>query len=145
MVEKDEKICPQWPECGCSEQGQKCGISMPTTKPEGSRGVLVKEVLERVQAGEKYHQSAFGQMKRDMDLAADGHGDEWEDEWYVANIVQRHIQQRTAALYAKNPKAVAKRRDRMDYSVWDENPRTLERAMMGVQAQMSIGDPTRQL
>jgi len=145
MTEKDEKICPEWPECGCGEQGQKCGISMPTTKPEGSRGVLVKEVIERVQAADKFHQSAFGQMKRDMDLAADGHGEEWEDEWYVANIVQRHIQQRTAALYAKNPKAVAKRRDRMDYAVWDENPRTLERAMLGIQAQNTIGDPTGQL
>ena len=49
-----------------------------------------------------------------MDAALNGFDDKaWSEDQYVANILQRHVQQRIA-LYAKNPKAVAKRRQRMN-------------------------------
>ena len=65
-------------------------------------------------------------MIRDMDAALNGFDDKsWSDDQYVANILQRHVQQRTAQLYAKNPKALAKRRTRMDYAVWDGDEDTL--------------------
>ena len=142
MAENEEKVCPKWPECGCSYQGEQCGMSMPVKEPERARMKLVKQVLGKVKSGEKFHEPAFKQMKRDMELAFDGHDSNWSDEWYTANIVNRHIQQRTAALYAKNPKATAKRRERMDFSIWDEDNKSLQRAMMGVQAANEIGDPT---
>ena len=128
-----------------NEQNQELselGVSQVVEKPEAPRSLLVKKILDRVKSGEKFHQPAFKQMKRDMELSAKGHDENWNDEWYVANIVQRHVQQRTAALYAKNPKAVAKRRERMDFSVWDEDNKTLQMAQMGVQAAQQYGDPT---
>ena len=68
-------------------------------------------------------------MKKDMDSAYKGYDDsQWNDNNYVANILQRHVQQRTASLYAKNPRATAKRRDRMDYAVWDKDEKTLATA-----------------
>lgn len=48
-----------------------------------------------------------------------------KDDRYICNLVHRHIQKRTAALYAKNPRAIAKRKKRLDYAIWDEKPESL--------------------
>src|SRR6185295_18238775 len=40
---------------------------------------------------------------------------------------------KTASLYAKNPKAVARRRETMDFMVWDENPQSFMMAMQTIQ------------
>lgn len=74
---------------------------------------------------------AFDRMREDMRFAE---GLQWPDQKslddprYVVNIVQRHIQQRTAALYAKNPKAVAHRRDTLDFREWDGDPQAISQA-----------------
>jgi hypothetical protein len=59
------------------------------------------------------------------------------DEKYVANIVQRHVQQRVAALYAKNPKFVARRRKTRDFTVWDGTPEALEM----LKKELTLTDP----
>ncbi|WP_447515080.1 hypothetical protein, partial [Clostridioides difficile] len=52
---------------------------------------------------------------------------------YVANITLRHVQQRVAALYAKNPKAVARRREQILHTVWDGTNQSLQTAQTQIQ------------
>ena len=68
-------------------------------------------------------------MREDMEAVFRGYADKgWGKENYVANILHRHVHQRTAALYAKNPKCQATRRKRLDYKFWDGDEKTLAEA-----------------
>ena len=101
-------------------------------EPTARRKALVTDWLARIKSAKGHFQDDFDKMRRDMDAALNGFDDtQWDDDNYVANILQRHVQQRTASLYAKNPKAIAKRRNRLDYAVWDGDEKTL---MMAYQA-----------
>ncbi len=94
-----------------------------------ARQNLVNDLLARVEAGKEAHKDAYKRMKKDMDLVYYGYDpDDWAGDKYVVNIAQRHVQQRTAALYAKNPRCVAKRRQRLMYRLWDGSPQMLEDA-----------------
>jgi hypothetical protein len=115
-----------------------------------SRRNLVQEILSRVNQAKGAHKKAFDRMKADMDLTFYGYDPEaWDDSRYVVNLAQRHVQQRTAALYAKNPRAVAKPRDRMLYQMWDGNPDTIRAAMetrmMAEQNMMPVPQATAML
>ncbi|MCW4115664.1 hypothetical protein NPA31_011885 [Aurantimonas sp. MSK8Z-1] len=94
---------------------------------------LVKEIQAKIKADRAHHDKAFKRMRRDMFVAQHGHDKDWPAESYRANIVGRHIGQKTAALYAKNPKAVARRRETLDFVVWDEDPKSLQQAFEGLQ------------
>lgn len=88
---------------------------------------LVKTLLDNIKHDEKHHGPAFKRMKEDMDFVA---GKQWEgqtadDSRYVLNICLQHILNRTSALYARDPKAIARRRPRMDFRVWDERPQSI--------------------
>lgn len=94
-----------------------------------ARRNLVTDWLSRISAAKGVHKDAFTRMKADMDLAYYGYDPKsWDEDKYVVNLAQRHIQQRTAALYAKNPRSVAKPRQRMMAKVWDGNIATIEQA-----------------
>jgi len=91
---------------------------------------------DRVRKAKAHHGDAFDRMKEDMRFAR---GLQWpgqsklDDPRYVVNIVQRHLRQREAALYAKNPKAVAQRRRTLDFAQWDGDPDAIQQARMAVQ------------
>lgn len=103
-------------------------------EPTERRKALVSDLTARIKSAKAFHEKPFKQMFKDMDAALKGYDDaEWNDTNYVANILQRHVQQRTAALYAKNPQAVATRRDRMDYAVWDGEETSLAMAYQASQ------------
>lgn len=106
-------------------------------------GAWVSRVLEakgtdKIKAGMK-------RMRQDMKMAF---GKQWpdqqdlEDPRYVANIVLRHLLQRRAALYARNPVAVARRRRTLDFKIWDGDPQALATAqqtlMMAQQQQAEM-------
>lgn len=94
-----------------------------------ARKNLVTSLISRVHQAKGSHKKAFERMKADMDLAFYGYNPkDWDDDKYVVNLAQRHVQQRTAALYAKNPRAVAKPRQRMTGSIWDGNMETIKAA-----------------
>lgn len=98
-------------------------------EPTQRRQDLVSKILARVNGAKGHHKDAFDRMERDMDLALKGFDErEWDKTKYTANVINRHIQQRTAALYAKNPKARARRRQRLDYQIWDGDPIKLKQA-----------------
>lgn len=83
-------------------------------EPTLRREALVSHLIERVRAAKQYHAKAFKQMKVDMDAVSKGYsGNNWDDERYVANILQRHVHQRTSALYARIPSLL-----QLDASVW---------------------------
>jgi hypothetical protein len=106
-----------------------------------ARKNLVSEMLARVSSAKGEHKKAFDRMKKDMDMVFHGFDPKiWDDEKYSVNISQRHVQQRTAALYAKNPRCVAKRRHRMMYQLWDGSAEMLENA----KAARQLAEETRQ-
>lgn len=93
---------------------------------------LVKEIQKRIRADKAYHKDAFARMTRDMHVARHGATEKYPTDFYKANIAGRHVKQKTAALYAKNPKAIARRRETLDFTVWDEDPKSLQLAMQTV-------------
>lgn len=102
-----------------------------------ARLAQVKSILGRIKADYDHHEAAFKQMKDDMEMARRGADKNWAKDSYVANITGRLVKQKTAALYAKNPKAIARRRETLDFAVWDENPQTLMNAFQTAQTAMT--------
>ena len=94
---------------------------------------LVKKIITRIKADKRHHKDAFDRMRRDMFVAMNGREESWHESNYTANIAGRHVKQKTAALYAKNPKAVARRRETLDFAVWDESQDSLMLAFQTVQ------------
>lgn len=106
--------------------------------PKDERRALVKHWTDRVtKARAHWTEKAFRQMRADMAFTA---GEQWPasavDEYtdeaserYVANVTLRHVQARTAAIYGKNPKIVARRKTRLMSSVWDGTMASLQTAM----------------
>jgi hypothetical protein len=110
--------------------------AVPGDKPEAKPSVQahVAKIIATIKSDKAFHSKAFKQMADDMFMAMKGRNRDWSETNYKANFAGRHVKQKTAALYAKNPKAVARRAERLDFAIWDENPKSLEVAMMTVQA-----------
>lgn len=106
-----------------------------------SRRSLVKEIQKKIKSAKDHHNKAFKRMRRDQELVHKGTSKTayMDGKKYVANIVQRHVQQRVSSLYAKNPKASFKRRKRMDFAVWDETVETLQEAVQSYVTSITSG------
>ena len=110
---------------------------------DAARSALVTALCKWATDTREFRSKTFARMRRDIEFVRPGR--QWKgqlqttdgfDAPYEANLVQRHVQQRVAALYAKNPTVVAKRKKRLDFSVWDGDRATLEQALM-----RAMGDP----
>lgn len=93
-------------------------------KPDPAREALVKEWMERIKAAKKHWAPEFKRMKANAEFAR---GKQWknpdkDDDRYIANITLRHINQRVASIYAKNPRVQAERRPKLFYAAWDGTP-----------------------
>src|SRR5262245_37564377 len=97
-----------------------------------ARQALVKELQEEIRADKKHFRDAFRQMQDDMETAWNGAVKAWPKKSYKVNITQRFVRQKVASLYAKNPRALAKRRQRMNFKVWDGQMQSLQMAMQGL-------------
>lgn len=93
----------------------------------------VAKIIQTIKDDKTHHAKAFKQMRKDMFMAMNGRDEDWSEQNYRANFLGRHVKTKTAALYAKNPKAVAKRAERLDFAVWDESPESLMMAFQTVQ------------
>lgn len=118
-------------------QATNGGKMVPRETPqlEPQREALVKLWQDRVKKAKSHWGPAFTRMRRDMKFAA---GYQWpdqdqEDQRYVANIVLRHIKHRTASLYGRNPRTVAKRRQQLLSTVWDGTLASLQNAQQTMQ------------
>lgn len=110
---------------------QGSGVQRKEPEISESRRKLVAQWTTEIKADKAHWKKAFEQIREDQDFARGRQwSKQWDDDRYVANITLRHIQQRVAALYARNPRAVAKRRTRMMNTVWDG---TLSGVMMAMQ------------
>jgi hypothetical protein len=109
-------------------------------EPTQARLSLVKRWQGRVQTGKKRHEKAFKRIRKDLNfIAGKQWGDDEDDDRYMANIVQRHIAQRVAALYAKNPTIIAKRRETMDFAKWEGTLQEAAGAAQQIQQGMQMG------
>ena len=102
----------------------------PAANVTAEERALVSKWCSRLAAARKFHEDAFKKMREDMEWARLGASKEWVAGGnYTVPIVQRHINQAVASLYAKNPQAVAKRRRRLAYRLWDGRPESIQAAM----------------
>lgn len=134
---------------GAPQEDTASPIKRGEPKVDDARKKYIAEWCAKIQAAEKHHEEAFKRMRSDMKLARLGADGDWIDRGdYVSNIIQRHINQQVAMLYARNPKAQAKRRPRLEYQLWDGDPQSLQAAMQTAMPQvdplsgmMVPGDP----
>lgn len=104
-------------------------VARDKPQPDEARSKQVKAWIERVEKRRTYlNENEFRIMNEDMDFAegyqvmdADGKNAQTAEQAksYVVQLALRHVNERVATLYAKNPKVVAKRRQRMDSPLWD--------------------------
>ena len=126
-----------------NEAGElKSGMKRDKPEVDPSRSALVKQWQKRVQLAKSHWKKDFARMKEDQRFlgGAQWNGIEDEDK-YQANIIQRHINQRVAALYAKNPKVVVRKRKTMDFTHWDGTTDSLQSIQMTMQACQQSGMP----
>lgn len=106
---------------------------------DASRRQFIQKWLDEITADKVHWGPRFDEMRENMTLARLGADGDWvKNDNYTVPLIKRHINQKTAALYARSPKAYAKRRERLEYSLWDGSPETLQAAMM---ASMPPVDP----
>src|SRR5580765_6167343 len=121
-------------------------VERDTPVPEEKRAALVAQLIEGVKTAKAFWKKPFDKMQADMRFAG---GEQWnvetiipqidptvmpkDDPRSVANITLRHVQQKVAALYARNPKVKAKRRKKITSKVWDGTQAQVMAAMQLLQ------------
>jgi hypothetical protein len=118
-------------------------VSRETPEPDERRKNLVNALTDMVKQGKRFWDKPFKRMFEDQRFAS---GLQWNEDpkvtiyndivdsdLYVANITLQHIQKRVASTYAKNPKAVCRRRPRILSTVWDGTMESLTQAQQTVQ------------
>lgn len=109
------------------------------TEYDPAQCALVTDWLSRMDEGEAYWKDAFKQMKENSEFATKGADPKWvKDKCYRVPILNRHINQSVAKLYARNPKATATRRRQMLFTLWDGRQDSLNAAM---EMAATTGDP----
>jgi hypothetical protein len=113
-------------------------VDTPAAETDKPDSQLVKRLQKIIKSDRTYHEKAFERMRRDMFVTTHGRDTTWSEKNYTSNIAGRHVKQKTAALYAKNPKATARRRETLDFAIWDERPESLEAALMMLHQVMQL-------
>ena len=121
-------------------------IERERPEPTQQRKALVKAWTTEVKHAKKHWKPAFERMKEDQDFCL---GKQWsknpKEKRYVANITLREVTQRVSFLYARNPKAVARRREMILNTVWDGTEQSLQAiqqaGMMAMQSGALQGAP----
>lgn len=113
-------------------------VSRQLPEPPERRRKLVSEWQDDIRRAKLKWAPAFSRMYEDMAFCA---GNQWPSrrDLYVANVTLRHIEQRVSTLYAKNPRVVARRRQRLVSKVWDGSIGQAQQAQMLVQALAQTG------
>lgn len=119
-------------------------IADDNTLEQQQARAAVKMWLSRITAAKKKWEDDFKRMKADMEFVT---GMQWvnqktmDDDRYTVNLTLRLVNRKVADLYAKNPIAVATRRDRMYFQVWDEKIETLTETIMQTMQAQAMGMP----
>jgi hypothetical protein len=123
----------------------------PEQEVAEARKQRVSQICDAIKDDIKHWEYAFDRMKN---WRAFARGLQWKgstkeqlsdpDRLYVANITMRHLKQRTASIYAKNPTYQWRRSKRLYHTEWDGTASQLQVAMqlMGTPAD-TTGQHTR--
>ena len=116
----------------------------PSTQPQDPlEEQTVKLWRKRIKDAKTFFEQDFKRMRENMEFAANiqwqGQQNMDSPDKYVANFITHHVSQKVSSLYARDPKAVAQRRKRMDYQVWDGSVEQLMQARMVIQQAMMTG------
>lgn len=108
----------------------KSGMQREVQPPDTARAALVKRWIAAIEDAKKHWAPDFARMRKNMAFAS---GEQWpgqtkDDDRYQVNFVQRMLKASVSSMYAKNPTVVAKRRPRMDFTIWDGKIETLQGA-----------------
>lgn len=101
-----------------------------------SRAALVKKWQKKIEKARKFwREKAFDRMDKCMHIAAEGGDQAWtkNEDNYIVPVLNRHINIAVAQLYARDPTAMAKRRRRRLFKIWDGDPQTYQMALMATQ------------
>jgi hypothetical protein len=136
-------IQPEMGDLPATEPVPDASLTPVTREPDRAEKLLVSRLHARIRSDKSHHRRAFEAMREDMQLARRGASKDWSKDHYTANITGRHINQKVAALYAKDPKATARRRERLDFAVWDEQEASLQMAFqtIAMYQQAAMTDP----
>lgn len=104
----------------------------------------VKLWIKRIKAAKVYFKDDFDRMRENMEFAA---GLQWmgqesindKDERYIANFITHHVNNKVASLYARDPKAIARCRKRLNYQLWDGSAEQEMGAQMTLQSSAMMG------
>jgi len=121
--------------------------NLPLEQPQGeadetevkeSDAALVKKIIAEIKSDKRHFEKVFKRMTRDMHLATHGRETSWDEKKYTTNIIGQHVKQKTATLYAKNPRMKAVRRETLDFQIWDESEQSLKIAMQTIEMAMQM-------
>lgn len=105
-------------------------IDNEAPEPDSATAAFVTKWQGKLSAAKAYFEPAFKRIREDMQIACYGADDAWiKGENYTVPIVQRHINRSVATLYAKNPRAIAERRKRLMFKVWDGTIESVQQAL----------------
>lgn len=106
--------------------------------PPDEEAAFVKEWVDRINRAKVHWGPNFTQMRKNTKFVR---GQQWSDDAtddrYVANLTLRHINQRVAQIYARNPKVVARRKARMEFKIWDGDAEKISGARAVMQASLT--------
>ncbi len=139
MIETDFKDSPAE---GPAPVASTSATDYEANIPEERRN-LVKAWLTKIKKAKDRRKEDFKRMEWCTQIAGEGAEEDWiKAEKYVVPIVVRHINQAVAQLYAKDPRAVAKRRRRLLYQIWDGRPESYQIALQKATPPQPIPSPT---
>lgn len=111
-------------------------------KVDESRRRLVMNWQQEIRKDKEYFKDDFKRMREDMQYALYGADKDWvKADNYTVPIINRHINLTVAALYAKNPKAQAKRKKKLRFTAWDGTKESAMAAFQNIQMAGQSGMP----
>lgn len=109
------------------------GSVAPAPDADPATKAAVEQWVKRIQGAKKHYDKRFKRMKSCQMIANEGRDKDWSDENYTVPVLKRHINVAVAALYARNPTPSAKRKKKVQFTLWDGNFASLQQAMQAAQ------------
>jgi hypothetical protein len=115
------------------------------TDVDPARAAKVGWWLDTIRQDRAHWGPEFARIRLGMQFAKMGASADWvEAKNYVANVIQRQVNNRVSELYAKNPRAVASVRPRLNFKVWGGDPNELMVAQQSLAMNPNPMDPANQ-
>lgn len=121
--------------------GQSPQISNSDSNGTPTEEQTVKLWRNRIKEAKTFFDADYKRMASNMEFAA---GIQWPGQTtiaeaggkYISNFITKHINDKVANLYAKDPKCEARLRKRLNYQLWDGSVEQEWQATMAVQSSM---------